>query len=533
MGMFSAITFTGICGNAYLAGWSVLIIFWTNALMFFIQGWLFAPKFRRTRADTPQDVIRLRFGRPLEQFLSYFGTMSSFIWGGTFLLSLATFMSVVFGLPVWALILIVGGVVIFYSVSGGSWSVQITDSLQAVLLIPVTIAFAVICLYHVGGIGGLFEMIEAKGLTADFALAKPDNFQYKTPIPIEKGMFTGLWVIAMMFNSLIQAAHLNNANRYLSLRDERGAQKAAYLAGFLMLVGSLVWFIPPMVGRLYFSADIVALEGLNNQSDAAYAMTAMKLLPPGLLGLIVVSMAAATMSSMDSYLTGVAATIVKNMYLPLMGKLKRKTPEGMKLVRFTQITSLVLGLWCVAMAFILQRVSGSGGIFGIMMTVTSLIAAPVSIPVVLSIFFKRIPIFGFYASMGCGFATSLTIMIWQNQTGDVVPWHAKIFIMFGITIVPALISILFWNKTSEADKARVDHFFKEINRPIEAENETGANISNSLTGTVGGYVLVSALAISLMVFFARNTVDVVAVLSITAFLLVIGFVMRKLGKSSA
>ena len=81
---FSAITFTGICGSAYVAGWSVLVIFWCNALLFTIQAFIFAPLLRRTRADTPQDTYRLRFGVAVEQLLSYLGPISSFVWGGTF-----------------------------------------------------------------------------------------------------------------------------------------------------------------------------------------------------------------------------------------------------------------------------------------------------------------------------------------------------------------------------------------------------------------------------------------------------------------
>ena len=42
-----------------------------------------------------------------------------------------------------------------------------------------------------------------------------------------------------------------------------------------------------MVGRLLFADQIDSIEGLGNQADAAYAMTALNLLPPGFVGLIV------------------------------------------------------------------------------------------------------------------------------------------------------------------------------------------------------------------------------------------------------
>ena len=238
---FSAITFTGICGSAYLAGWSVMVIFWCNAVMFFTQGLLFSPILRRTRADTQMDAMRMRFGPSMEAFLSYLGTITGFVWGGTFLLSLATFLSAVWNIPLWILILVVGGVVVFYSVSGGSWSVQITDSLQAIILLPVTVAFAFICLHEIGGISGLLEGIRAAGLAEDFALVKSADHVYKSSIPVEKGMFTGIWVFAMILNAVAMSANLSTCGRYLSLKDERGAQKAAFLAAVLMICGVAIY----------------------------------------------------------------------------------------------------------------------------------------------------------------------------------------------------------------------------------------------------------------------------------------------------
>jgi Na+/proline symporter len=529
MGTFSAITFTGICGSAYLAGWSVLIIFWCNALMFGIQAFIFAPLLRRTRADTPQDALRLRFGPIVEQVQSYIGSVSSFIWGGTFLLGLATFLSVLFGIPLWIVIIGVGGVVLFYSVAGGSWSVQITDALQAIILLPVTIAFAALCLYRIGGIDGFFLAIEQQGLAGDFALLKSPGHVYQSPIPVEKGMFTPLWCVAMVFNAMVQSASLQTSFRYLSLKDERSASKAAGLAAILMICGSLIWFIPAIVGRLLFSNQVEAVEGLSNRSDAAYAVTALEVLPPGFLGLIVVAMLAATMSSMDTFLTGSAATIVKNIYLPLMRALGKRSFEGKSLMRFTQGVNLLLGLWAIVMAFLLHRFSGSGGIFGIMMNTFALIGPPVAMPVALGLLTKRIPLWGFFSGVGVGFAMSLTIFILQ-KSGTFITWYEKMALMSVASLVPPLLSTFFWERARPSYHAHVRNFFETIRRPVIVQDEVDGTVDANLLRTVGIYVLVSAVAVSVLVFFTGTTEGAVAVVSVGGVMFLTGGAMTYFGR---
>lgn len=521
---FSSITFTGISGQAYLAGWSVLIIFWVNALNLFFQAAVVAPRLRRTRADTPKDALRMRFGRPTEQFMAYYGTITSFVWGGTFLLSLSTFLTVILGIPIPVLILIVGAVVIFYSVAGGQWSVQITDSLQMLILIAVTVAFSMICLAKIGGVSGLFEAIRASGLSGDFAIVKPDGYQYTTKVHVEPGMFTWMWIIAMVSKGLLDAVNIQQCGRYLSLKDEKESRKAAALAAVLMIVGSAVWFIPPMVARIMFSEEVNAMQGFGNVADGAYAVAAMNLLPPGFLGLIVIAMLAATMSSMDSFLTGSAGIIVKNIYLPLWGALKWKPREGKDLLQLAKYVNLALGIWAVCMAFFLQELQGSGGIFGIMMKVFALIAPPTLIPMVFGFLTKRLTVPGLFSAVGFGALVAGGILIYQQQ-GNFVPWHTQMFIVSGAAAIPCFISMFFYKKTSPAYQKLTDDFFVTITTPINVQKEVGATVDGQLLRIVGGYLALTAVGIALLIFWSPDRISSFAILGVAAFLGLIGGTM--------
>lgn len=67
--------------------------------------------------------------------------------------------------------------------------------------------------------------------------------------------------------------HLGASSKFLSVKDGREATKAAGLAMVLMLLGSAIWFIPPMVARFIYAAEVEAPE-VSDPATAAYAVAA-------------------------------------------------------------------------------------------------------------------------------------------------------------------------------------------------------------------------------------------------------------------
>lgn len=492
MQTFSAATFTGNVGQAYLGGWSAMSVTWFAALGLFIQAWLFAPWMRQTRAITPGDAVYLRFGRAVEQVFMYIGTFTSLFWGGFMLLGLAVFVSVLFGVPLWIFILVIGFVIIFYSVSGGSWSVQVTDCLQAFILMPITMAVAGICLWKIGGLQGLFEQIDLKGLTNDFALIKPDGYTYTggeagpSKGTINPVFFSASWFALTLVNTVLGAANMTSCYRYLACKDGREASRAALLAGTLLLVGSIIFYIPGLVGRLLYSAQVEAVTGISNIADGAYAVVAMQVLPAGLLGLVLIAMFSATMSSMDSFLTGTAGLITNNIYPPLARKFKWRELSGKSLVRLTQAFTLGLGVWCVALALLLDYFGGGGGVFAIAQTIVIFVAGPVGTPFLLSFFVRRLPSWGPLVGMGCGWIASFTMIVLEKGFGLALPWTTQSIIMTLCTVIPTYLTRFFWHTTKPDFRARVDQFFRQINTPVDFRQEIGKDEDVSQMTTVGG-----------------------------------------------
>ena len=81
MATFSAATFTGIAGQGFIAGFSVTLVQFFGAMTFFFQAAFMAGMLRRTRAITPMDAVRSRFGPAAEQVKAYVSSFSSFFSG--------------------------------------------------------------------------------------------------------------------------------------------------------------------------------------------------------------------------------------------------------------------------------------------------------------------------------------------------------------------------------------------------------------------------------------------------------------------
>jgi Na+/proline symporter len=296
MAGISAFTFTGNASSAFEAGPSLLVIYVANVLGFAL-GWLYlARRYRQTRAYTTADVIHARFGVGAEQFNIYLGLLLGPLGSAVQLWALAVFVSSVFGFPLVGTIVAIGVITVFYSATGGAWAVIATDFVQGVILLGITSLVGILAFVEVGGVSGFLAYASDPRFAADFALIKPSG-----QFPSDR--YTWSWALAIFAMQFIGQVHLGSAGRYLAVKDGREASRAALFGMILMAVGSFIWFLPPMVARFLYEAEVLG-SGIKDPATIAYAVAARHLLPDGLMGVLIAAMFAATMSSMDSGLNG-------------------------------------------------------------------------------------------------------------------------------------------------------------------------------------------------------------------------------------
>jgi SSS family transporter len=487
MQSFSAWTFTGAAGAAYRAGWSVMVMYGAGVVANLFVARFAGPWFRQLRVTTQADAVRLRFGVGMEQFYSYLQLAAGFMFSGAQLFALAIFTSTILGFEVWAVIVVLGVVVLFYTAMSGAWAVLAADFVQALVLVPVTLMLAFICLARLGGLDGMFEAIEAAGLRGDFAPFKSTETVASLP-GVSAGYFTLGFFVAWYLNTTIQNSSLLACGKYLAVKDGREARRAALLASGLALLGMMVFFLPPMAARLLVPEAIESLP-LNNPAEGAYAGIALHLLPPGLVGLVLVAMCAATMSSLDGGITGLAAIITQNAYPALCRRFGRTPIEGRARLAMGRVVNLVCAVSVIALALVLAKM-GAGGVFALVLDIIAVLLAPVALPLMLGVFVRRVQRYVAPVAIVCGLCTGAGAAFLPSWTGG-EPWlyHERIFAVVVAGTCAFFAARRFGPRLDHETAAIEVEFFSRRDRPVDFAVEVGAGNDSRQMRVIGCFAL--------------------------------------------
>ena len=523
MTAFSAWTFSGAAGAAYEAGWSVLVIYLANSVGFAINGLFLAKWFRQTRAITGPEVIRLRFGIPTQQFYAWMSFVMQTLYSSLHLLGLAIFCSAVFGYKIEQVIVVVGAVVLLYSLIGGSWAVTATDFLQTLILIPITILVGVLCLVKIGGVGALFQGIQDMGLSSAYGVFNtPDQFPLRA--------YTYAWAIAMLLKNVIGYNTLTSAQRYFLVKDGREAQKAAWLGFVLMTAGAFLWFIPPMTARLLFHAEVMAID-IPKAAEAAYAIASLNVLPLGMTGLMVVAMFAATMSSMDSGLNRNAAIFTNDIYPTLCRLFGRATMQGKSLMRLGQVFSAVFGVFIVSIATYFANTEGRG-VFEHMLNIGALLALPMAVPALLGLFIRTSPSWAAIVTVCVTLIPSAFGFFSAEIFGETWSFQQKVFINLSVGVVAYLLTVPFWNRAPEFYKRQAQSFFDRMLMPVDFEKEIGVPNDLRQLKIIGSFAAIIGGLICTLFLLPNPLIGRLGILFVGGFVLGVGGVFIWLGQRS-
>lgn len=524
MNSFSAWTFTGAAGVAYQAGWTASIIFISNAAGFFLNFLFTGAWFRQLRVTTGPEVVRMRFGPATQQFYAALNMVAGLLHGGVQLFGLAIFCSQVFGLPVQLVIVVIGVVVLIYASVGGNWAALATDFLQGLILLPVTVLIAWLALAKVGGLSGFHHLVEARGLTKDFALAKhPGRFA--------AGAFTWGWISAMMLKNTITWNTMGSAVRFFSVKDGREARRASLLCTILMLLGCCLWFFPPMVARLVYSNEVNA-AGLGKPAEAAYAVASVHLLPSGLIGLMVVAMFSATMSTMDLALTRNAAVAIKDVYPALCRLFGRAPMAEPRLFRFSHYVSTLFGALVIGLALCYANRT-STGVFEIMINIGAYLSTPLVVPMFLGLFIRCVPHYAAFVSAGAGLLCSLLQLLSGSLGWAKWSFQATVWTNFGVGAAVFGLTAFGWRAATPAYRQQVADFFRRMHTPVDFEREVGGATDLRQFLLFGGFTMAAGLLVCLLMPFSGSERGAGEVAAVGVPLLVIGLLMWRRGRRSA
>ncbi|MFC0059703.1 sodium:solute symporter family transporter [Vibrio inusitatus] len=521
MTQFSAWTFTGAAGRAFEDGFVVVILFLANAFGYFCNYLYFAPKFRQLRVVTAIDAVRIRFGKTSEQFFTWAGLPDSMISSGIWLNGLAIFVAAVFNIPMEATIVVTGIVLMLMAVTGGSWAVVASDFMQMLVIMAVTITCAIAAYFYGGGIGNIVSNFEGEFFVGN-------NLNYMS-------IFL-LWVVFIFIKQFGVMNNSINAYRYLCAKDSHNARKAAGLACSLMLIGPVIWFLPPWYVAA-FMPDFASSYDVG--SDAAYLAFVQKLMPAGMVGLLMSAMFAATMSSMDSGLNRNAGIFVINFYNPIL----RPKASEKELMLVSKLTTVLMSFIIIGIGLFINSLRDLS-LFDIVLNVGALIGFPMLIPILLGMMIRNTPDWSAWATLIVGgivsfiFGISLEAhhienMLNMEQALTVREWaDLKVTLSLAAHVVFTggfFLTIAYAYRGKKCRSAereeQVAQLFENWNTPVVAESEEQQNLDTKQRSMLGNLICVAGFGILAMALIPNEPIGRMLFLLCGSLVLIVGVLL--------
>lgn len=387
---YSGAVFVAYAGIAYTHGFS-LYVWWalTIGITVIASAKIFPVYWVRLRKrfqiQSPLEFLATRYNLLTQQIMAWSSVTLKLFDIGAKWAALAILLNVFTGISLTWGIIISGGVSLLYITFGGLWAVVMTDFAQFIVQLVAGVVMFVAVLDHLGGAESVFTMWDR--------LPEGNSQLFNEPYG------AGFALVFLFINFLsYNGGQLNLATRYISSPDEQQASKAARLSGILYLIWPLILFFPLWAAPLL-------LPDLADPTES-YGILTMQLLPSGLVGLVIASLFANTMSMTSSDINTIAAVITRDI-LPAVAKRFKDEKTSLTTAR---ITTFVFTMLTILVAFQYERF---GGVLGLIISWFGALVGPIAIPLL----FGVIPAFrscGTAAAISSILAGLLTFIITKN-----------------------------------------------------------------------------------------------------------------------
>jgi len=357
---FAADTPLAVTGIVAAGGISGNWIWWAWAIAHVVATFLFARMWRRSGVITDAEITELRYGgrwaAALRGFKAvYFGVFINCITMAWVIAAMVKISKAFFDWPAPAVIAVCVLVAVAYTILGGFRSVVATDLIQFVLGMAGAVALAWFALDSFGGmgqapdaagqagsglLGALHSTLEGgERSLADVLAFVPGMDHPQMPI---------LFFVALMVAGWWRQAEGNGyvVQRLAACKDEGHAQAASLW--FSVAHNALrpwPWFI---VGL----AALVVFPGLEDP-EMGYPLAMGHYLPPGLLGIVIASLLAAFMSTIDTHTNWGASYLVQDIYLRFL----RPDASDREAVAISRLSILLMAVLAGITALFVQNIA--------------------------------------------------------------------------------------------------------------------------------------------------------------------------------
>jgi len=473
----SAITFISTTAQAYVDGMRFVQFYFGLPLAMVILSATAVPIFHRAKVFTAYEYLEHRFDAKTRLLVTIIFLISRGLGAGLALSAPAIVLSVVLDWPFRVTILIMGGLVVLYTTTGGIKAVTWADVQQMAVILLALVAAFVIAISMLPADVSFLDAVKLAGAAGKLN-AVTTTFDWNDRYNIWSGLIGGMFLALAYFGT-----DQSQVQRYLtgkSIGQSRlglllNAMAKVPMQFFILFIGAMVFVVflfiqPPMVfhpvamERVQASSQYAAIEGRYEQAfaqrqaaarriiasdpaalrdfraaqkdfDAARA-DALKVantsdtnyiflsfvthyLPVGIVGLVVAVIFTAAMSAISGEINSLATVTVIDIYKRHLAK----DSSDKHYVTASRIATVFWGAYAVVFA---STATGFGALIEAVNQVGSLFYGGMLGVFVLAFFVKRCTATGAFVGVLAGEAAIFTTarfteaFLWYNVVGCLV-----------------------------------------------------------------------------------------------------------------
>lgn len=374
---FAADTPLAITGLVYSGGIVANWLWFSWAVTYVLIFTFFARNWRRSKVLTDIEFTKIRYGEDQARLLRpvkavFLGVIINLVILGWVFKAMGKISSVFFQwknllgeqvyaalLENWPSLLLLGSLdntltiflllflVIVYTSLGGLRSVMFTDLFQFVLAMVGSVYLAWVSVEAVGGLSALTEKLQTI-TAADGTPVLQLFYSFGGEDTLES-----LGIIFLFFLIQPLTQYYSDGTGYLAqrLNAAKSEQDAVYAGWWFVIANFALRTWPWLLTAL---ASLVYLEVVNQvpaDPELAYPKMMQELLGPGMLGVVLVGLLAAFMSTIDTHLNWGASYLINDLF---------KKPESQEQsVTRSRLMVIVLGISSVFVAAQIESIAGA------------------------------------------------------------------------------------------------------------------------------------------------------------------------------
>jgi len=364
-------------------------------------GLLLSTRLSRLGVFTVAEMLELRYGAASRLIGAIIVSAYALMIAVTSTIAIGTVFDAVLGLRPTAAILLAGGIVVFYSVVGGMWSITLTDILQfCVMTVGIFLILLPLALSGAGGLSAMREELPSSFFDI-ISIGGSTVFTYFL-----------LFFLGLMIGQDIW-------QRVFTARSASVARWGSVAAGVYCLLYGLA-------GAIIGTAARIVVPGLA-VPDNAFAEVAREVLPTGLLGLVLAAALAAVMSTSSAGLLASSTLLANDVYARFVAHREHAR------VGLDRLFTLLVGVVVLVISVLVSDVIGA-------LTVAyDLLVGAIFVPVIGALFWREATSTGALASMLAGGLTVIVLLAVQGFLAN-SPIYVGLLVSLIVFVVVSLLT---------------------------------------------------------------------------------------------